>query len=651
MGKLPKMEGSITMIIYQSTAKAFIEDTINEVLVDNLYKAYQEKIGRTTKNEIRSWENSLAKMSNVLYDPDIPGDVSVAIEFNIPNTSKRVDFIVAGNDGHNDNVMIVELKQWEFATKVDGKEAIVETALGGGIRETVHPSYQAYTYAALIKDFNENVRENQINLIPCAYLHNYFVQEDDPLTDDTYSFYIEKAPVFRKGEISKLREFMKKYIKQKDKIEAIVQIDQGKIKPSKSLQDALKNMIQGNEEFYMIDEQKVFFEEALSLFRQSMKDQKKRTMIVEGGPGTGKSVLAINLLVEIINQDRLAMYITKNSAPREVYAAKLQGTMKKTHINNLFKGSGSFTKAEENEFDVLIVDEAHRLNRKSGMFQNMGENQTKEIINGSLLSIFFIDENQKVTFSDAGSIEGIEEYANILGSEVIKRELVSQFRCDGSDGYIAWLDDVLDIRETANKNFIGLDYDFKIVDNPHDLLKLIKGKNKLANKSRIMAGYCWEWPKNERRNVAYHDITIGDFGMSWNLNATWAIDNASVEEAGCIHTAQGLEFDYIGVIIGDDMRYENNQIVTDYSKRAKTDQSLKGIKKLAQDNPEEANSIADKIIKNTYRTLMTRGQKGCYVYCKDKQLAEYFKIRIAYVEKEQQYLQMIAENPAGYTFK
>ena len=638
------------MIIYQSTAKAFIEDTINEVLVDNLYKAYQEKIGKTTKNEIRSWENSLAKMSNVLYDPDIPGDVSVAIEFNIPNTSKRVDFIIAGNDGHNDNVMIVELKQWEFAHKVEGKEAIVETALGGGIRETVHPSYQAYTYAALITDFNESVRTKKINLVPCAYLHNYFVQEEDPLTDKSYSFYIDKAPVFRKGEINKLRKFVKQYIKQKDQSDAIVQIDQGKIKPSKSLQDALKNMIQGNEEFYMIDEQKVFFEEALALFKQSMKDQKKRTMIVEGGPGTGKSVLAINLLVEIINKDRLAMYITKNSAPREVYAAKLQGTMKKTHINNLFKGSGSFTKAEKNEFDVLIVDEAHRLNRKSGMFQNMGENQTKEIINGSLLSIFFIDEHQKVTFSDAGSIAEIEEYAHALGSEVIKRELVSQFRCDGSDGYIAWLDDVLEIRETANKNSIGMDYDFRVVDDPHELLELIKEKNKLANKSRMMAGYCWEWPKNERRNVDYHDITIDDFGMSWNLNTTWAIDNSSVEEAGCIHTAQGLEFDYIGVIIGDDMRYEDDHIGTDYSKRAKTDQSLKGIKKLAKENPEEADKIADKIIKNTYRTLMTRGQKGCYIYCTDQSLADYLKSRVAYVEKEQNQLQMVAEQSRTYSY-
>lgn len=636
------------MIIYQTTAEQFVHDITEEVLVDRLYEAYQQKIGRTSKSEIRSWENSLARMSNVLNDPDIPTDIDVAIEFNIPSTSKRVDFMIAGNDGEQDHVVIVELKQWETANKVEGKEAIVETALGGGIRETVHPSYQAYTYAALIEDFNEDIREENISLVPCAYLHNYFIHEEDALLDPIYEEYTSKAPVFRKGEMRKLRQFIKKYIKMKDTKNAIVRIDQGKIRPSKSLQDALTKMLDGNEEFKMIDEQKVVYEQALSYFKQSMKDGKKRVLIVEGGPGTGKSVLAINLLVEVLNHDHLAMYVTKNAAPREVYAAKLQKTMKKTHINNLFKGSGSFTTVEENEFDVLIVDEAHRLNRKSGMFQNMGENQTMEIIKGSKLSIFFIDEHQKVTFADAGSIDEIEKYANQMNAEIKKLELVSQFRCDGSDGYIAWLDDVLQIRETANRNVIGMDYDFQVFDSPHEVMDRLKIRNKTANKSRMMAGYCWEWPKEKRRDVNHPDIVIDDFEMSWNLNTTWAIDEASLAEAGCIHTAQGLEFDYVGVIIGDDLRFEDGQVITDPSKRAKTDQSLKGIKKYAKDHPESAQQIADRIIKNTYRTLMTRGQKGCYVYCTDSSLAAYLKERLHYVRQEENQLLQVAERLEMY---
>ena len=152
-------------------------------------------------------------------------------------------------------------------------------------------------------------------------------------------------------------------------------------------------------------------------------------------------------------------------------------------------------------------------------------------------------------------------------------------------------------------------------------------RNKARNRSRILAGYCWDWLKEGQNNSSVHDIRIGDFEMSWNLGntTTFAIDENSVNEVGCIHTSQGLEFDYAGVIIGDDMRYKDGHIVTDFTKRAKTDQSLKGIKKLYKENPELALAEADEIIKNTYRTLMTRGMKGCYVYCTDKELAEHFR--------------------------
>ncbi|MCM3638882.1 DUF2075 domain-containing protein [Sporosarcina luteola] len=618
------------MIIYESTKEQFVGDVVNELLIDRLYNSYQKKIGRTSKAEIRSWENSLQKMSNVMQDDEIPKDASVAIEFNIPNTSKRVDFLIAGNDGKRDHVVIVELKQWEEVEKVTSRDAIVRTYLGKANRETTHPSYQAWSYAALIEDFNENVQEKEIQLQPCAYLHNYRKTEEDPLTDVHYQDHLEKAPVFTKGEIQKLRAFIKKYIRKGDQNHLIYQIENGKIRPSKSLQDALNNMLKGNEEFIMIDEQKVFFEEAFHKAIEAVKTDTKQVMIVEGGPGTGKSVLAINLLVKLIDQGLVTMYVTKNSAPRNIYSTKLKGDFKKSHIDNLFKSSGSFTEVDDNEFDVLIVDEAHRLNEKSGMFRNKGENQVKELIKGSKFTIFFIDENQKVTLSDIGSVDMINYYAEQYNAEVIPCELTSQFRCDGSDGYIAWLDDVLQIRNTANKNDLGMDYDIRLYDDPNDLLAEIERLNERNNKSRVMAGYCWEWPKENRQDVDHHDISIPehDFGISWNIENTWAIENSSVREAGCIHTAQGLEFDYVGVIIGNDMRFENGQIITDFTKRAKTDQSLRGIKGIAKEDPEKAHALADPIIRNTYRTLMTRGQKGCFVFCTDSALQDYLKERL-----------------------
>ena len=408
----------------------------------------------------------------------------------------------------------------------------------------------------------------------------------------------------------------------------IYKIDSGRIKPSKSLQDSIAKMLKGNREFIMLDEQKVVYEEILNESRQSVKDDKKRVVIVKGGPGTGKSVVAVNLLAELTKEDQFCQYVSKNSAPRNVYRKKLKGSIRKSSVDNMFKGSGIYTETDNNMIDTILVDEAHRLNEKSGMFHNMGENQIKEIIHAAKCSVFFIDESQRVTLQDIGRVDEIRKWAEEEKAQVTEMELMSQFRCNGSDGYLAWLDHTLEIRDTANFDMEDIDYDIRILDSPAKMQELIIERNRTShNRARILAGYCWNWKKEGVNDPSVHDIKIGDFEISWNLKntTTFAIDEDSIHEAGCIHTSQGLEFDYVGVIIGDDMRYENGMIVTDFTKRARTDQSLKGIKKLYKENPELAKKEADEIIKNTYRTLMTRGMKGCYVYCIDQRLAAYLK--------------------------
>lgn len=327
-------------------------------------------------------------------------------------------------------------------------------------------------------------------MYPCAYLHNYVDVTPQTLLSDEYKYYLEKAPVFIKGDVEKLRDFINKYIKYGDDKETLYMIENGKIRPSKSLQDALSSMLQGNEEFIMIDDQKIVYETALEMARKSYRDGNKRVLIVKGGPGTGKSVLEINLLVKLTTENMVCSYVTKNSAPRKVYETKLSGNLRKNRISNLFKGSGSFIESYNNEFDVLIVDEAHRLNARSGMFQNLGENQIKEIIHASKFSIFFIDESQKVTLKDIESVEEIQKYIRKINAESEIMQLESQFRCNGSDGYIAWLDDVLDIKKTANSDGFDLDYDIKICDTPNQVRDIIFEKNKINNKARLLAGYC-----------------------------------------------------------------------------------------------------------------------------------------------------------------
>ena len=620
------------MIVYSGLKSDFLtaveQDSIATEIEETIYKKMHR---RTAQNEFRSWENSLEYMYKVLNDKAIPSDSGVAIEYNIPQTSKRVDFIISGyGEKQNPNVVIIELKQWDKVEAVDGQDALVETYTGGAVRKVVHPSYQAWSYAAMIYDYNQNVQIGNIILHPCAYLHNYRKSNPEKLEQKQYKEYVKDAPVFARGEALTLREFIKKSVKVGDNKQLLYDIDSGKIKPSKSLQDAIKSMIEGNQEFIMLDEQKVVYEEILKTALLCMNDQKKRTIIVKGGPGTGKTVVAINLLAKLTNEGLFAQYTSKNSAPRNVYAKKLVGH-KKSSINNMFKGAGSYIDAEKNIVDTIICDEGHRLTAKTQLGPKIaGENQIKEIINAGLCSVFFIDESQRVTLNDIGTVAEIRKWADELESDVTELELLSQFRCNGSDGYLAWLDDVLEIRETANFDIKDIDYDIRIVDSPTEVRDLIIETNRAHNHSRILAGYCWEWIKSGKNDSSVHDIKIDDFEMSWNLGntTTFAIDEDSVNEVGCIHTSQGLEFDYAGVIIGDDMRFENGHIVTDFTKRAKTDQSLKGIKKLYKENPQYALKEADEIIKNTYRTLMTRGMKGCYVYCTDSNLAHYLRERL-----------------------
>jgi len=611
------------MIVYSNTISRFNDDVDNGIIADLVKEQLRLKnIINNNESEFRSWDNSLFHMKNVLSDKNINQDLRVAIEYQIPATSKRVDFIISGRDEQdNDNVVIIELKQWEKAERTS-REDLVTTFLAGTIRAVAHPSYQAFSYAKIIENFNEFVQNATVSLYPCSFLHNYKEEFRSEIDNDLYSEIIGLAPVYLKQDVKKLREFIAKYVKKADQGQILYQIDNGKIKPSKALQDSIGSMLKGNVEFIMIDEQKVAFSTVKKLLERALKEDKKYTIIIEGGPGTGKSVIAINLLAEFRQYN--VNYVTKNSAPREVYFEKLRrDSYSKNYIKNLFKGSGAYISTKMNAFDLLIVDEAHRLNKKSGLFGNLGENQIAEIINAAKVSVFFIDEDQIVTTKDFGSIVEIKKQAKIHNSKILSGEdykLSSQFRCSGSDGYIAFLDHILGIRETANFDGFDMDYDIKIFDNPNKMRDELRVLNHKNNKTRMIAGYCYEWVSKNNKNSDVYDINlINNFRAKWNFSSTntWAIDEESFEQIGCIHTSQGLEFDYVGVIIGNDMRYENGKVITDYTKRARSDASLKGVK--TTKNYE----LADRIIKNTYKTLMSRGQKGCYVFCEDKRLNNY----------------------------
>lgn len=615
------------MIVYNASKGQFVQDVRMNVIACKILDLIRQKgLNAGQEREFTAWQNSMQFMRNIVDNPEIEDDVQIAIEYNIPQTSKRVDFIIIGaNETEHDSIVIVELKQWKEAEKVDDDmHFCVRTFVANEKRIVCHPSYQAYSYSRFIANYSQIVNENQIRLVPCAFLHNYKPAYKQALAADIYKEWYTSAPFFIMDEVQPFIDFIKKYVTRKSsKGDLLYLIDHGRIKPTKSLQDALSTMVMGTPVFDLLDEQAVCFDMCVRTMLQCLKDQKKRTILIQGGPGTGKSVLAVNLLMHYILCNCNAAYVTKNSAPRQAFLSILSGNKAQNlvSIEQLFRSPFGLSKVPVNAYDCLIVDEAHRLVKK--MYGDWGgENQVKECINASLLTIFMLDEDQAVTTKDIGSIQEIRNWCEKLGSKLVMREetkLVSQFRCNGSDAYIQFVDNVLQRGETLPVPIGELNYDFKVFDDASQMREALREKNK-ENKARMVAGYCYDWNvKHHRGNT---DIELpGGFQAKWNLenDKIWAINPRSFEEVGCIHTAQGLEFDYVGVLIGRDLTFDtgSGRVCTNKEAISKDDKSS-GIRGASDE-------VARRLILNTYKTLLTRGQKGCYVYCEDEALREYFK--------------------------
>ncbi len=621
------------MIVYNANKQTFVQDVRSGVIATKILNLIREKgLNAGQDREFASWHNSMKFMRDIVDDSEIDDDVQIAIEYNIPQTSKRVDFIIVGADEKDrENIVIVELKQWSKAEVVDDDMHFsVRTYVANDKRIVCHPSYQAYSYSRFLNNYSQAIHDRNIHLIPCAYLHNYLPAYKSALSAEIYKEWYTTAPFFIMDEVQQFNEFVKEFVTKKSAHgDLLYQIENGRIRPTKSLQDALATMVRGTPVFDLLDEQAVCYDMCIRTMLQCLKDQKKRTILVQGGPGTGKSVLAVNLLMHFITSACNAAYVTKNSAPRQAFLSILSQNKAENiaEISQLFRSPFGLASVPANSYDCLIVDEAHRLVKKMYGDWN-GENQVKECINASLLTVFLLDEDQAVTTKDIGSVQEISKWCEELGSTIIMREetkLTSQFRCNGSDAYIQFIDNLLQRKEESIAVPLSeLNYDFRLFDDASQMRDALREKNAINNKARMVAGYCYDWNvKNRRGDV---DIELpGGFQAKWNLanDKIWAINPRSFEEVGCIHTAQGLEFDYVGVLIGKDLTYDKSsgRIVTNKS-AISTDDKSSGIRGASEED-------ARRLILNTYKTLLTRGQKGCYVYCEDEALREYFKKMLA----------------------
>ena len=614
------------MFLYKNSIRGFREDVDTNMIAALIELAFERELGRGVSHmEKRSWTNSLSFMERIVRRSEVDDSCGVLIEYVIPATSNRIDFFISGHDDRgNKNFVIVELKQWETAeaTEMDG---VVTTFLGGGVRETTHPSYQANSYKLYLQDYNENIDSKNLTPFSCAYLHNFQERTPEPLTSDVYQVLVKDTPIYFKDDYQKLEDFLKKYVGKGDGEQILYEVEQGRIRPSKKLIDHVVGMFAGNQEFVLLDEQKVAYETAKYY---AVKTKEKTVVIIKGGPGTGKSVISVNLLGGLLRSELNTIFVAPNASFRDVIVHKLADKHTKVRLKNLFKGSAGFVDAKPNTFDAVIVDEAHRLKDRRA-YQYQGENQVEDIVKAAKTSIFFVDDDQAIRPEDIGTVKEIKRVAESNGAKVYEINLVAQFRCAGAEGYVNWLSNTLHLKQTAN--YDGWDkeaFDFKIFDDPNSLREAINEKFKAGKTARILAGYAWRWTAagegNADGGVSDVEIAEYDFRMPWNsrkVGTTWAINPRGIDQVGCIHTSQGLEFDYVGVIVGTDLKFDSQKL--DYYTDWKDYKDASGKKSLKND-PEKLNQF----VRNIYKILMTRGMKGCYVYFVDKEAEKFFRSRL-----------------------
>jgi len=565
-------------------------------------------------------------MGTIIRKSGVPDDCGIFIEYKIPATCKRIDFIIAGHDDNEvSNFVIVELKQWEEAEATE-KEDIVRTYVGGSDKEVLHPSYQAYSYKKYLSDMNQSIYDGQVFPISCAYLHNYHPHTPDPLLSEQYQGIIRDTPIFFSSDTEKLEDFINRYVRKGRGNEILYQIEHGKIAPSKKFVEYVSELFEGNKVFTLLDEQKIAYANIIDIAAHA---RKKTTIIVDGGPGTGKSVVAMNAFVTLLKQGRNLKFIAPNAAFRSCIEEMLaqKSSFSKKRLSVLFSGSSAFVDAKSDEFDVLICDEAHRLKGK-GAFMYSGISQVEDIINASRINVFFIDDHQNIRPEDEGSVKRIKAVARKHGSSVMQVGLKAQFRCSGAEGFINWIDNTLQIAETAN--YDGWDkqsFSFELCDDPNLLYQKIKERVSQGANARMLAGFAWEWTSEKQGNTDAQvcDVSMDEynFRMPWNSHkdsTSWAINN-KIDQIGCVHTAQGLEFDYVGVLIGNDLRFDPQSMKV-YASR--DDYHDAAGKKGLKDSPDKLTVL----IKNIYKILLSRGMKGCYVFCRDKNLQEHLRNRM-----------------------
>ncbi|MBI2793886.1 MAG: DUF2075 domain-containing protein [Ignavibacteria bacterium] len=621
------------MRLYSGIWSSFHIETTRNQIAEMLRAAYRTYYGHEPSvSESTSWRNSLSMLDNVGTMASL-NDHGILLEYQLPLSSKRLDAMITGYDRESSRrAVVIELKQWERCRHAVGANQVI-TFVGGREREVNHPSAQVQGYVQYLTDVHTAFQgDRAIALDGCGFLHNYDLQNDDVLQDEKFTGLIKSYPLFGNGGFEELASFLGKKVGSGGGSDILNQVEQSKYRPSKKLMMHVAETIDGQQTYVLLDEQRVIYDKVFALVKHSLHRAKKQVVVVKGGPGTGKSVIALNLMAQLSRENFIAHYATGSKSFTETLRAIVG-----TRAGAQFKYFNSYMNEIANTVDVLICDEAHRIRSTSNNRFTRKENksikpQLAELINVSKVLVLFIDDYQMVRPDEIGSIQYVLDHVSREGGiELHEYELTTQFRCGGSEAFIDWVNDTLGIVKTTSPMLeVSSDFEFKICSSPKELDDLIREKLNKGFTARMMAGYCWPWSNPKADGTLVDDIVIGDWERPWNAKpnsgrlateippaSLWAYQDGGQEQVGCIYTAQGFEFDFAGVIIGPDLTYDLDK----GQWQAHPNRSSDGTLKRAKDGYLD-------YAKNLYRVLLTRGMKGCYVHFVDKETERFVRSRM-----------------------
>lgn len=622
------------MRLYAGTSEQFVQDATQNRIADRLRDSFLSYFRyQPPPSEVHSWRNSLRAMSLTIQYAELR-DVGVMLEYQLPLTSRRLDCMLLGQDAAaHDQAVVVELKQWESCSEADGANELI-TWLGGDEREVLHPSVQVGQYHMHLRDTHTAFYEGEtpVGLSSCAYLHNYPYDAGDPLFASKFADAVEEFPVFTADDVDRLSGYLVRRVGQGGGHEVLPRVERSRYRPSKTLMEHAGKVLKGLPEYHLLDEQLVVYDKVFALAKAGFADRKKHVLVIRGGPGTGKSVIAVNVLADLLLEGYNAQHATGSKAFTE--------TMKKvvgTRASVQFKWFNSYPRARLNEVDVLVCDEAHRLRTSSSSWytprqERTGLSQVEELVRAAKVTVFFLDDLQAVRPGEIGSASYIRSAAEEMGCVTHEYELEAQFRCNGSESFVGWVENTLGISRTPNVIWDRQEeFDFRILPSAEALEAAIREKAGEGHSARLTAGFCWPWSDPRPDGTLVEDVVAGSFRRPWNASpnakrlargipraSVWAHDPNGIDQVGCVYTAQGFEFDYVGVIFGRDLTYDMDLQRWLAHRERSCDRAVK------RAPPEEFLYL----IRNTYRVLLTRGMKGCFVFFEDKDTERFFKSRI-----------------------